>query len=101
MTSLLMNSTACFHASGIPYNPFMVDIWSLGVVFYAMTAGCLPFDNSKQLCQMKRGVRFDGAKQKLSLALKDLLLKIMVNEPKERLGLEEMHQHRWLHDVRG
>lgn len=30
---------------GIPYNPFMSDIWAMGCVLYAMVCGRLPFDD--------------------------------------------------------
>lgn len=31
---------------GIPYQPDTSDIWSMGVVLYAMIFGILPFDDS-------------------------------------------------------
>lgn len=35
-----------------PYEPVMVDIWSAGVILFAMVCGCLPFeepDNTPKL----------------------------------------------------
>jgi 5'-AMP-activated protein kinase catalytic alpha subunit len=31
--------------SKAPYEPLMVDIWSSGVILYAMVCGCLPFED--------------------------------------------------------
>ncbi|GBN96943.1 Testis-specific serine/threonine-protein kinase 1, partial [Araneus ventricosus] len=31
---------------GLPYNPMMYDVWSMGCVLYIMTTGMMPFDDS-------------------------------------------------------
>ena len=33
--------------TGKPYDPLRVDIWSLGIVLYAMCFGYLPFDHTE------------------------------------------------------
>ena len=31
---------------GKPYDPLKIDIWSLGIILYAMCFGYLPFDHA-------------------------------------------------------
>lgn len=38
---------------GIPYHPQLSDIWSMGVVLYAMTFGRLPFDDANYSMLLK------------------------------------------------
>lgn len=61
-----------------------------------MTVGYLPFNDTKQIDKMKRGVQFNSAKQKLSNALKDLILKILVNDPTQRATVDSILHHHWL-----
>ncbi|KAA0166433.1 hypothetical protein FNF28_03074 [Cafeteria roenbergensis] len=72
------------------YNPRKSDLWSLGVVLFAMVAGCLPFehDNTAALYDQILNARY-RCPSHLSPACKDLISRILVIDPRRRFGAEE------------
>lgn len=83
---------------GRPYD-FSTDTWSAGILLFAICAGYLPFDdpNIQSLMQkiVYRNVTYPPH---FSPKLKDLLEKMLVKDPKDRISFQEIIQHPWLAD---
>lgn len=84
------------------YNPRKSDIWSLGVVLFAMVAGCLPFEheNTAALYDQILNARY-RCPSHLSPACRDLLARILVVDPRRRFGAEEIRRHPWMRTASG
>ena len=80
--------------SGKKYDGYMIDIWSTGIILYAMTCGYLPFeDNDNEalfLKILKCNIIYPKYVGELSL---DLMKKIIVTEPSKRITLEKIKEH--------
>ncbi|XDV47276.1 hypothetical protein PO909_016955 [Leuciscus waleckii] len=73
-----------FHA--VPAN-----VWSLGVLLYALSNFCLPFQNRTEITQAE--VTFQNPN--LSKHCRDLIGQCLARDPAERPSLEQMLQHPW------
>ncbi|KAI9304554.1 kinase-like domain-containing protein [Cunninghamella echinulata] len=82
--------------NGIPYDGSASDIWSCGVILFALLNGHLPFDDDNMhilLNKVKEG-KYDMPKNLPSDA-KDLIEKILVIDPRKRLTMEQVQAHPW------
>lgn len=85
---------------GVGYDARMADMWSLGVILYAMATGQLPWTkrNKIQLFgQIKRGSF--TIPQTLSAELRDLIARMMTIDPSKRIDINAALNHPFLADV--
>ena len=82
--------------SGNKYDGFLIDIWSSGIILFAMLCGFLPFEDQDNEILFTKiyecKVEFPNYISKDAI---DLMRKIMVSNPKKRITLNEIKNHRF------
>jgi 5'-AMP-activated protein kinase catalytic alpha subunit len=81
---------------GRRYNGLYVDIWSSGIILYAMVFGFLPFDEPdtdvlyKKITEGKYSIPHNASDR-----FKDFIKRILTTDPSKRIGLDGIKNHPW------
>ena len=78
------------------------DIWCTGILLYLLSFGDIPFqtesitDLYKQICKGQYAMPKD---KDISIELRDLIAKMLVVDPTQRISAENALKHKWFRDV--
>ncbi len=82
--------------AGKRYAGASVDIWSCGIVLFAMICGYLPFEDPNTTKLYKKIMSGDFSIPKhVSADAKDLLRSVIRTDPERRFTADDIRRHRW------
>lgn len=85
---------------GKSYNGLKADIWSLGIVLFAMLCGHLPFDDKEEQRLFSKIVYSHfQLPSYLSTPATDLIKKMLIKVPEDRIDIKGLQEHEWFEEV--
>ena len=85
---------------GIPYNPKLYDIWSLGCILFIMICGSMPYDDSdveKMIrTQLECSIKFPLKSSQIDPLVKDLIRQMLEPDAMHRANIDKVLKHSWL-----
>mmetsp|Transcript_13904 Transcript_13904/g.25615 ORF Transcript_13904/g.25615 Transcript_13904/m.25615 type:complete len:677 (+) Transcript_13904:96-2126(+) len=86
--------------AGKAYHPPMVDIWSCGVILFALVCGYLPFEDQNHAKLYEKILSADyEVPDFISEDVTDLIAAMLTTDPDKRITLAGIRQHRWYQQI--
>ena len=87
--------------AGKRYSGLNSDIWSCGIILYAMSCGYLPFEDPNTNKLYKKILNCDYLIPGfISANCKDLIKKILNTDPQNRYTIKDIRSHEWFNQVK-
>ncbi|XP_013993833.1 testis-specific serine/threonine-protein kinase 1 [Salmo salar] len=104
---MILSKTFCGSAAyaspevlqGVPYNPKVYDVWSMGVVLFIMLCGSMPYDDSniKKMLKIQKEHRIDFPRSKaVPTEYKDLIYRMLNPDVAQRVEIDDILEHVWV-----
>ena len=85
---------------GIEFKGNIADIWSMGICLYLMVCGDFPFNGEESRDLVREIVKKNvDVPDFVSPLFKDLIYKILEKNPDNRLTIQQIKEHPWMHII--
>jgi len=82
--------------AGHSYVPHLCDLWSCGVILFALVCGYLPFEDQNTSALYKKILAADYKTPKfISESVRDLISKLLTTDPTRRYNVPDVRAHPW------
>uniref|UniRef100_H3AA16 non-specific serine/threonine protein kinase n=1 Tax=Latimeria chalumnae TaxID=7897 RepID=H3AA16_LATCH len=86
--------------TGLPYDAFQADVWSLGVMLYLLVTSYMPFDDSDltRLREVHKWPVSFPPEPATSHSCQQLITQMLASNPEELTNINQVLEHKWFEE---